>query len=268
VAATALLVAIVAALAGPTGPRLAGISLVVVGVILALVPAAIWMAVFYVQDAREPEPKRTVLAVFVLAALLARAVGIPLIEDVYQVDSWLASGPVFHILGAILVIGFVQQALVYAAVRYSVYNTSEFDERVDGIVYGTAAGLGYATMLNLDFIIASGGLSLTAGTARVAVTALALASFGGILGYFLGRSRFDDEPVWWLPAGPALAAVLNGLFVYALGEVSATGITLQGSVYNPWPGLILGTAVAAVTFLVLFLLIRRLAGRAPQAAGA
>ena len=45
-------------------------------------------------------------------------------------DSWLASGPVFHILGAILVTS--SSRLVYAAVRYSVATPPEFDERVDG----------------------------------------------------------------------------------------------------------------------------------------
>ncbi|NPV07103.1 MAG: PrsW family intramembrane metalloprotease [Anaerolineae bacterium] len=268
VVATAVFVAVVALLARSAQPSLQGSALLVVSVLLALVPALIWMAVFYLQDVREPEPKRMVLGVFVLAALLARAVGIPLVEGVFQVRSWLTAGVLYHILGAILIIGFTEQFLIYAAVRYSVYPTSEFDERVDGIIYGTAAGLGYASLVNVQFVVQSGGLDLTSGAIRVAVTALALASFGGLSGYFLGRCKFDDEPIWWMPAGLALAATLNGLFVYFLGEVSTTGITLQGGTHNPWPGLILGTVVAALTFAVLFYLIRRLARRAPQAVGA
>lgn len=268
VALTALFVAVVALLARSSQPSLEGTALVVVSVVLALIPAAIWIVVFYLQDSREPEPKQTVLAVFVLSALLARAVGIPLVDDVFHVGTWLTSGPVYHILGAILVIGFVEQFLIYAAVRYSVYPTPEFDERVDGIIYGTAAGLGYASMVNVQYVLGSGGLDLTSGVIRVAVTALALASFGGIGGYFLGRCKFDYEPIWWMPAGLALAAAVNGLFMYLLGEVSTTGIGFQGGGYNPWSGLILGTVVAAVTFAALFYLIRRLAGRAPQASGA
>jgi len=268
VALTAIFVVVVALISRSAPPTLDGATLVVVSVVLALVPAAIWIVVFYRQDSREPEPKRMVLAVFILSALLARAVGIPLVEEVFRVGSWLDAGVLYHILGAVLVIGFTEQFLIYAAVRYSVYPTPEFDERVDGIIYGTAAGLGYASLVNVQYVLQSGGLDLTAGVIRVAVTALALASFGGLTGYFLGRCKFDDEPVWWMPAGLTLAATLNGLFVYALGEVSTTGIGLQGGGYNPWPGLILATVVAAVTFAALFYLIRRLAGRAPQAAGA
>ena len=48
-------------------------------------------------------------------------------------------------------IGFIQEFLIYAALRYTVYYSPEFDERVDGIIYAAAAGLGYATTLNLQY---------------------------------------------------------------------------------------------------------------------
>jgi len=170
-----------------------GASLILVGVLLALVPAVIWLAFFYLQDFREPEPKALVLAVFVLGALLAQAVGIPLIEQAFRAPEWLNATTVYHILGAILVPGFINQFLIYAAVRYSVYYAAEFDERVDGVVYATAAALGYATIVNIQYVLQSGGVDLVSGIIRIAVTAMALASFGGLTGYFLGRCKFEDE---------------------------------------------------------------------------
>jgi RsiW-degrading membrane proteinase PrsW (M82 family) len=238
-------------------PQLSGFGLLVAGLVLALVPALIWLVFFYRQDRLEPEPKGYVLGVFVLGALLARAVGIPLVDEGFEVDRWLAIEPWVNVLGSILVVGFVHEALKYAAVRYSVYPSAEFDERVDGVVYGTAAGLGYATMLSVSYILASGGVNLGVGAIRVAVAALAHASFGGLSGYFLGRAKFEDEPVWWLPAGVTLAAALNGLFTFLSGELTTTQLTLSGGGFNPWPGLILATVVAGATFGALFSLIRR-----------
>lgn len=267
VAILVVFVALVALIADLTQPRLEGVPLVVVGVVLALVPALIWLALFYLQDVREPEPKQLVLAVFVLGALVARAVGTPLIEEVFHTSSWLATSTLYHILGAILVVGFIQQFLIYAVVRYSVYNSAEFDERMDGVIYATAAALGYATMVNVEYVVRSGGVDLVSGIIRITVTALALASFGGLVGYFLGRCKFEDEPLWWMPAGLALAAVLDGLFTYFRGEVTTTAIGLMGGGYNPWPGLILGAVVALATFGALFYLMQRLRRRAPQATG-
>jgi len=252
-----LFVLVVVALVSLLKPTLTGGALVAAGLVMALVPALIWLVFFYQQDRLEPEPKGYVLAVFVLGALLAQAVGIPLLAQVFNVSRWLSIEPWVNLLGSILVIGFTHEFLKYAAVRYSVYPTLEFDERTDGVVYGTAAGLGYATMLNIQYVVASGGVNLQVGVIRVAVTALAQASFAGLSGYFLGRAKFEDEPVWWLPSGVALAAVLNGLFTYVRGEITTTALSLTGGGFNPWPGLILAAIVAGATFGVLFYLIRR-----------
>ncbi|MGC9356660.1 MAG: PrsW family glutamic-type intramembrane protease [Anaerolineae bacterium] len=238
-------------------PTLTGWALLGAGIILALVPALIWLLFFYQQDRLEPEPKGYVLSVFLLGALLAQAVGIPLLRDLFEVQRWLPLTTWGNILGSILVVGVTQEFLKYAAVRYSVYRSLEFDERVDGVVYGTAAGLGYATVLNLNYVLGSGGVNLSAGVIRVVVTTLAQASFAGVTGYFLGRARFEDEPVWWLPSGVALAALLNGLFTYARGELTTTALDLTGGGFNPWPGLILGGVVALATFGLVFYLIRR-----------
>lgn len=239
-------------------PRLEGGALLAVGIVLAIVPALLWLAFFYQQDRLEPEPRGYVLGVFVLGALVASALGLPIIDGVFRTSDWLGHSNTVGILGSILVVGFATEFLKYAAVRYSVYALPEFDERVDGIIYGAAVGLGFATAVNIQYVVQSGGVNLRAGIIRVVVTALAQASFGGITGYFLGRAKFERKPAWWLPAGVSLAAALNGLFTYLRGEVTRTGISLtSGGGYNPWPGLWLAAGLSIVVFLALNMLIRR-----------
>ena len=51
--------------------------------------------------------------------------------------------------------------------RAIVYATPEFDERMDGIVYGTVAGLGVATLLNLRYMIDNDGVALAPGVIQV-----------------------------------------------------------------------------------------------------
>jgi len=244
--------ALVAFLAWLIKPKFSGTPLIVIGTILALVPAALWMVFFYRQDRLEPEPKRYVIAVFLLGMLLCNAVAIPIVDKLFDVKSWLSTNTWTHIVGSVLVIGMVQEFLKYAAVRYSVYMTPEFDERIDGVVYGTAAGLGFATVLNVNYVIANGGVDLYMGVLRMAVTTLAQASFAGITGYFLGRAKFEVEPVWWQTLGVVLAAVLNGLFGWARGEITQVGLNV-----NPWWGLLLAGGVAGLTFAALWYLMRR-----------
>src|SRR5688572_959586 len=252
--ALAAFVVIVYALDELLKPRLAGTSLVTVGVVIALVPAVLWLIFFYRWDALEPEPKGIVIPVAVLGALAAAAVGIPLIEGFFDVGSWLNRGLLTQLAGNILVIGFTQIGLLYLVVRLSVYRSSEFDEWTDGILYGTAAGIGYATILNIEFIAGSGGADLGLATIRVALTSLVLASLGGLMGYFLGHDKMEVRPVWYVPAGVALAAFLDGLFWFF--RTSFTG-GLQGGISTSWIGLILAVILAAVVTWFLALAVRR-----------
>lgn len=255
--AVVVFAAVVALLAGVLHPIFKGPALVLAGVVLALVPAALWLVFFYLQDLLEPEPKVYVIGVFVLGALLASAVGIPVVRDLFHIQTWIGTNLLVTLLGSILVIGFVQEFLKYAAVRYTVYLLPEFDERMDGILYGTAAGLGFATMLNINYVIDSGGVDLGMGIIRIVVTALAQASFSGVTGYFLARAKFEDEPVWWLPLGVTIAAVLNGLFTVVRGGLTRSGSLIAARTASPWLGLLLATLVAVVTLGVLLYLIRR-----------
>jgi RsiW-degrading membrane proteinase PrsW (M82 family) len=256
-----LFVGLVAGLVSVTDLALDGPVLVLAGVVLALIPALLWLGFFYQQDRLEPEPKRFILGVFLLGGLLANAVGIPVVRDLFRAQEWMPRNAVANILGSILVIGFVQESLKYIAVRYSVYLSPEFDERIDGVIYGTAAGLGFGTMLNIHYVTANAGVDLSMGVIRIAVTTLAQASFAGISGYFLGRAKFEEEPAWWLPLGVTIAAVLNGLFTYVRGEIVTVGLS-----YRPVNGLVLAAVVALGTFAVLYYLMRR-ANRLTLAAG-
>jgi RsiW-degrading membrane proteinase PrsW (M82 family) len=258
IGAVVIFAAVIALIAGLTDATLEGWPLVAAGVVIALVPAAIWLLAFYQQDRLEPEPKNYVLGVFALGALLAAAVGQPLIRDFFQVQNWMGSNVIINILGSIFIVGFIQEFLKYAAVRYTIFNSSEFDERVDGIIYGAAAGLGYATMINLQYILSNGGVDLGVGAIQVAVTSLAHASFSGVVGYFLGRAKFENMGPFWLPMGLALAAVLNGIVTFLLGEVTTLTSTFRSSAPNHWLGLIVAAVVAGATFAALFAIIRRL----------
>lgn len=237
-------------------PQFGPTALAAAGIVMALIPALLWLWFFYRRDAAEPEPRGMVLGVFVLGALVAAAVGIPLVHSVFQVNAWMyANQPWSYVAAAILVIGFAQQFLVYASVRFSVFNSAEFDGPTDGIIYATAVGLGYATVLNVRFITGDGATSLTLAAIQIVLTTLALASFAGIVGYFLGREKHEKRPLWWMTGGLVVAAALNGLFLVLRGQL--TGGTSSSTPANQWLSLALAATLAIGTALVLSWLIRR-----------
>jgi protease PrsW len=228
-------------------------SLIFTGVILTLVPAFLWLAFFYRRDRLEPEPKTMILQVFFLGGLLAAAIGTPILNNVFQVSEWLYTNLWTRLLGGILVIGFTQEFLKYAAVRWTVYKSNEFDEPVDGIIYATVAGLGYAAMLNIQFVIDSGGVDLGPGVIRITIVSLAHASFAGIVGYFLGIEKFQERPAWFTSLGVVIAAVLNGVFFTIRSTLTTSGFSQA----NTWVGFILAAVLAGTITYFLSTAINR-----------
>lgn len=244
-------------------PELTGTALLLTGIVLSVVPAAIWLIFFYQQDRLEPEPVANVARMFVIGLALAGAVGIPLTDQFFKVQDWLyvdstAGIGLSEILGSIFVTGAVEAFVIFATVRYFIFDQPEFDERTDGVIYATAAALGYATALNLQFILSSGGAALGGAEIYVAEVALAHAAIGGLLGYFLGKARLEQEPIWWLPLGLTLAAVLTGAFNILRGQLDAGGIGIgAGSGLPAINGLLLAGGLAIVVAIVVYILINR-----------
>lgn len=254
-----IFVAAVVAIDVALQPQLSGIALLAVGVVLAIVPAVLWLIFFYLQDRVEPEPVGHVAQMFVIGLALAGAIGVPLSDQVFRTQDWLFRDPGSTLIGAVFVRGAIETFIIYATVRYFMFDSPEFDERTDGVIYGTAAGLGYATATNLQFILASGGAALGSVEVYVAEVALAYAAFGGLLGYFLGHARMQRDPIWWLPLGFAITAALNGLFLILRGQLESGSISVgaQAGGLPSLTGLLLAGGLAVIVTAVVAWLVDR-----------
>jgi protease PrsW len=251
----AIFAAVVALVADLVKPQLDGVALVLAGVVLAFVPAVIWLIAFYRQDRLEPEPMQYVVGMFALGALLAQAVGQPIIRDLFKVQTWVRDDLALGFVGTIVIVGIVQEFLKYAAVRYTVFGSAEFDQPVDGIIYAASAGLGYATMLNIHYVVSNGGVDLGVGAIRCAVEALSQACTAGVVGYFLGQAKFKKMGPLWLPIGLLLAASLNALVSLLLERAPLFGTRFG---FNEWSALIAAVVVAGGVFAGLLAVMRRL----------
>ncbi len=255
----------VALLDGALDPDLSDAALVALGAVVSLVPAAVWLAFFWRRDRLEPEPKGMVLGVFALGWLAAGALSTPLLAPMTDIAGRLdEAGLATELAGRILITGVIQMTLIYLIVRLSVYTSAEFDEWTDGILYGTAAGLGLATWTNMAFIVESGGAEPVSAALRVTLTALVVGSLGGLVGWFLGHDRLEVRPTWWMPVGIMLAAVLDG--IYWILRASVTG-GLAG-LTSTWAGLVLAILLAVGVTGFLAIAVRRELAAAIDAVGA
>jgi len=210
-----------------------------------ILPALALMAIVDLADAKRPEPHWQVRKLALFGAL---AVG-----PVYLAQLWLADRvPLAGVPGA-LFDGFVSAALVEEGAKalvlwLGVWRHPAFDERLDGIVYATRAGLGFALVENVLALSHTDSTFGFVGTfvlrAFFAVPVHAITA--GFIGDLAARRRFDGRGPGLL-GGLAIAVCLHGLYDAALSLA-------QLPVFSPATRVALALvpmAVVAAGFLVL-----------------
>jgi RsiW-degrading membrane proteinase PrsW (M82 family) len=222
-----------------------------IGLGLSIVPSLLWLGVFRQLDRLEAEPHTFLFSTMILGALIAGTIDEPLRRGLLDLNTWKPENWFYSILVQSLTQGIVQAFTVYVVVRYTVYLTDEFDERADGVIYGTAAGLGIAVLLNFNYVLDHDGLDLDVGTTRIIIAALAQAAFGGVVGYGLGQVKFEKHLPVFAGGFVLAAAFLNGFFDWLQSEVTSRDLGFEA-----WPGVAVAAVFALVVFGVVFYLLR------------
>ncbi len=181
--------------------------------LVSLGPGLLWVWFFYRKDRAEPEPKALVIKAFlygVVSVFPAAFLEAPFRRVIGAGRSDLLA----LLVVSVLVVGVVEEISKFVAVKVAAYDNAEFDEVMDGVVYAVAAALGFAATENLFYATTYG---LAVGVFRAFITDLAHASFSGIVGYYLGRAKFDPRHATGLLArGLGVAIVLHGLYDFLI----------------------------------------------------
>jgi hypothetical protein len=230
-----------------------------VGLLISTVPAFAWLVFLYRLGARlQFHLSLLPITLLVLAALLSAAATRPFLHDIVNVDVWMGRATTSdRFWGTILLSGFTHTFMLYVLIRYVAWSSLAFVRRTDGVMYALAASWGYAAVFNILFVIDLGQPALLNGGLRLIAHLCTLLSTGLILGYFLGRNRFEDMPVYYLSAGVILAAAVNGFLLYASSALDSVSLGLTESGFSPWPGIALNIAVLALAYSSVYGLTQR-----------
>ncbi len=183
-------------------------------IILSIIPAIILLIYFDKQDKGEREPMKLKWRVFwwgVIATFFAAVIELTMMTGFDYFEFTQKSQPVLYaFVSAFIVAALVEEGLKLWVVKTQVYNEKKFNEVMDGITYAIIASLGFATLENIMYVL-SGGLTLAFIRALISVPAHAL--FSGIMGYYIGLSRFAPTPKKRLLL---LKGLLIGIFYHGL----------------------------------------------------
>ena len=183
-------------------------SYLFVNILLAVIPAVVLLIYFYNKDKQKKEPVSLVLKVFIFGFL--SVIPAVIIEMVFIQFLPGTSGLASIFVKAFIVAALVEEWIKYKTVFLTAFSNKYFDEITDGIVYTITASLGFALFENVFY---STGPALT--LILRGVTAVPLhATASGIMGYYIGRSKFENPNLKY--KGLAIAVLIHGLYDFFL----------------------------------------------------
>ncbi len=161
---------------------------------------------------------REVIRYLIIAFILGMIATLPaLLIQTISVD--VRNDPFRHPILSYLWYAFVIVALSeeggkFLVLRLYAYPKAVFKEPFDGIVFAVMIGMGFATVENIEYVIKFG---LETAVSRFFLAIPAHAAFAVLMGYPVGRAKFEKGRSWWLMVRGLLVAVLfHGSFDFFL----------------------------------------------------
>ena len=180
-----------------------------------VIPALVAMWIIDRLDAKRPEPPRTRrLVVFVGMLSVIPAL---VLELVISAATAGAVEPQMTYQGssfqAFVVAAGVEEACKIAMVYWVVWRRPEFDERMDGIVYASRGGLGFALVENVLYLLRQDSLhgQLVVWVERALLAVPGHAMWSAMIGAMAARRRFDGTGLG-LVGGYLLAVAFHGAY--------------------------------------------------------
>ncbi len=183
-------------------------------IVSALAPIVAVILYIYLKDRYEKEPLQLLFFSFVLGAIVSVIITM-LISAVYQrVIPLHYNNNIFQeFIRAFLVVGLTEEFSKYVIIRYFAQPKKAFNEPFDGIVYAVMVSMGFAATENLMYVL-GGGYQVALVRAFTAVPAHA--TFGILMGYFMGKAKFSRNWQMLNLCGLFLAVLFHGAYDFFL----------------------------------------------------
>lgn len=153
---------------------------------LAVAPAVAIILFILYRDKFDREPAGVLFASFFCGILVTLpAMAVETFAGLLR-DRSAESAVLFAFFGVAL----VEEASKFLPLRYYAFTRRSFDEPLDGIVHGVMVGMGFAAVENIGYVYQHGSET---GWLRMFTAVPAHASWGIVMGYYVGKAKFNYQ---------------------------------------------------------------------------
>lgn len=204
--------------------------------LLALAPIVVILVYIYVKDKYEKEPIGLLVKNFFLGAVVSIIITVVLgfaANIIYPVTD--EKSILQQFVKAFFVVALVEEFSKYIIVKYYSQKKTDFNEPFDGIVYAVVVSMGFAALENVLYVSQYG---VTTGLTRAFTAVPAHATFGILMGYFMGKAKFSNNRVKYNLLGLLTATLFHGAYDFFL-------------FINFIPGIAIGAFISLIIGIVL-----------------
>ena len=159
--------------------------------LLATILPSLLIIFIFVSSDKFKEPTKEIIKVFLYGILIT----IPAyFMNTYLSEIWYSTNASEGLISSFLTAAPVEESLKLAVLYFFVYKMKDFNEPIDGIVYGVTVSLGFATLENIYYVYLladyyeTSSMAMAYGRSFSAVPAHAV--FGVYMGYFFMKYSF------------------------------------------------------------------------------
>jgi protease PrsW len=177
--------------------------------LLAIIPGIVLVYYYYKKDKYRQEPLDAILITFLWGTLST----VPAI--LFESAFGLKGKDIFSlIIEYFFVVGFSEEVSKLIFFLYIPYKFKEFDEIMDGFVYGAAIASGFATLENLFYVLEHG---YSVGIVRAFVSVPSHILEGAWMGYWFALYKFHKANlIQALVYGLGFSIFIHGLFDFLI----------------------------------------------------
>ena len=219
-----------------------------------LLPVVFWSVYHYYKDRHLPEPVSHLLLAFTLGLLAAGIsqllyLGLDPIGLRFDASALAETSVAGLFAYAMLAIGPIEELAKLIPFLLVVLRLEKFDEPMDGIIYASFIGLGYAAVENWQYL---DYLTTTEAYARGFASPVVHMVFASIWGHWVAQAHLAGRSVAAAAvAGLAIAAGLHGIYDFIV-------------ILNPHNALLLAAVLIVAIWVWRLRLLRRMHDEASQ----
>lgn len=240
------------------------LDLITLGV--ALLPTIVIFVIVLANARAKREPFKKVASVFTISALstipaaILEGIGIALMTVAISImggetkpeDMTEMGRAMFYAVQFVFVVGLAEEACKYFTFKWIIFHDREFDNTYDGVIYGAASALGFATLENLMYVFLDNNAPLQTAIMRAILSVPMHAVTGIVMGYYFGICKYRKYNNVNADTSPQRGAFIFSVILHGIYDWWVS----TGEIFDDMNGT-LEFVVLAIIMIFIYIMIGR-----------